>query len=83
MRSAVGEIARKDADGASERRDIEKALPIARLRAARGTGIYEQFLPPCHFQRAEHKQLTPIHTSGHLKCMSVALMTHARHISFM
>ena len=83
MRSAVGETARKDADGASESRDNDTALSIARLRAARGTGIYEQFLPPCHFQRAEHKQLTPIHTSGHLKCMSVALMTHARHISFM
>ena len=41
MRSAVGETARKDADGASERRDNDTALSIARLRAARGTGIYE------------------------------------------
>ena len=83
MRSAVGETARKDADGASESRDNDVALSIARLRVARGTGIYEQFLPPCHVQRAERKQPTPIHTSGHLKCMPVALMTHAHHIRFM
>ena len=83
MRFAAVETARKDAYGASESRDNDTTLPIARLRAARGTGIYEQFLPPCHFQRAEHKQPTPIHTGGHLKCMLVALMTHAHHISIM
>ena len=78
MRFAASETARKDADGASERRDNEKALPIARLRAARGTGIYEQFLPPCHLQRAENKQPTPTHTSRHFKSMKIALMTHAQ-----
>ena len=83
MRFAVGDTARKDADGASECRDNDTALSIARLRAARGTGICEQFLPPCHFQRAAQQRSTPIHASGHLKCMPVALMTHAHHISFM
>ena len=82
MRSAVGETARKDADGASERRDNEKALPIARLRAARGTGIYEQFLPPCHLQRAEYKQPTPTHPSRHFKSMKIALMIHTQQWDF-
>ena len=83
MRFAVGETARKDADGASECRDNDTALSIARLRAARGTGICEQFLPPCHFQRAAQQRSTPIHASGHLKCMPVALMTQTHYISSM
>ena len=83
VRSAVSETAREDADGASERRDNATALSIARLRYARGTGIYEQFLPPCHFQRAEHKLPTPIHTNGHLKCMRIGVMTQAHYISIM
>ena len=82
MRFAAGETARKDADGASECRDNDTALSIARLRAARGTGIYEQFLPPCHLQRAEYKQPTPTHTSRHFKSMKIALMTHAQHWVF-
>ena len=49
MRSAVGETARTDAIGASESRDNDTTLSIAPLRAARGTGIYEQFPPPVWF----------------------------------
>ena len=51
------------------------------LRAA--LAFVEQSAPPCHFQRAAQQRSTPIHASGHLKCMPVALMTHAHHISFM
>ena len=83
MRSAVGETARKDADGASERRDNEKALSITRLRAARGTGIYEQFPPPCHFQRTHASISTVIHINDYSSCMYIASIAHAHQEIFM
>ena len=48
--------------------------PPCALRAA--LAFIKQFPPPCHFQRAAQQRSTPIHASGHLKCMPVALMTH-------
>ena len=45
MRSVVSETARKDADGSSESCNNDTTRSIAPLRAARGTGIYEQFPP--------------------------------------
>ena len=55
--------------------------PPCALRAA--LAFIKQSPPPYHFQRAAQQRSTPIHTSGHLKCMHGALMTHKYHISIM
>ena len=45
----VNETARADAGGAPVSNDNDMTLPVAPLRAARGTGIYKQFPPPVWF----------------------------------